>query len=174
MEIYLIRHTTPKIEKDICYGQSDIDVTDNFDKEVSKILKQVEFNETTKVYSSPLKRCFKLAQKFSENVLIDDRLLEINFGKWELQSWNSIPRAESDPWMSDFVNVTIPDGESYLDLAARANSFFEEIKLQKCEKLIVVTHAGVIRTILSKINNIPLVKSFDIKVGYGQVFKIEL
>lgn len=174
MEIYLIRHTTPNIEKDICYGQSDIDVTENFENEAKKIVTQIQFDDLTKVFSSPLKRCKKLAEKFSKNIQFDERLLEINFGNWELQSWNTIPRSESDPWMNDFVNVTIPNGESYLDLAARADLFFEEIKLLKCEKIIVVTHAGVIRTIMAKLNNIALVKSFDIKVEYGQVFKIEV
>ncbi|MEM9897397.1 MAG: alpha-ribazole phosphatase, partial [Bacteroidota bacterium] len=27
MEIYLIRHTTPEISKNICYGQSDLELS---------------------------------------------------------------------------------------------------------------------------------------------------
>ena len=37
MEIYLIRHTTPLIEKGICYGQTDLDITESFEEEVSMI-----------------------------------------------------------------------------------------------------------------------------------------
>ena len=32
MEIFLIRHTTPKIEKGICYGQTDLDITTTFSR----------------------------------------------------------------------------------------------------------------------------------------------
>ena len=37
MEIYLIRHTTPNIEKGICYGQADLDITETFLEEVEAI-----------------------------------------------------------------------------------------------------------------------------------------
>ena len=33
MLIHLIRHTTPDIETGICYGQTDLDVSDSFEKE---------------------------------------------------------------------------------------------------------------------------------------------
>ena len=60
----------------------------------------------------------------------------------------------------------------YIDLANRANEAFTEIISTSAKKLIITTHAGVIRSLLSKINNIHLKDSFDIQVEYGQVFKI--
>ena len=172
MEIYLVRHTTPKIEKGICYGQSDLDVAATFEKEVAVILNSLEITDETTVYSSPLKRCTKLAQQFSEGIIIDDRLMELNFGDWELLNWNNLPEQASNIWMNDFVNVSTPNGEAYIDLAKRANQVFEEIISTSAKKIVITTHAGVIRSILSKMNNIHLKDSFDIKVEYGQVFKI--
>lgn len=172
MEIYLVRHTTPKIDKGICYGQSDLDVAATFKDEVTVILNTLEITEETSVHSSPLKRCIKLAQQFSENIIIDDRLMELNFGDWELLSWDNLPKKASNIWMNDFVNISTPNGEAYIDLAKRANEAFDEIISTSAKKIIITTHAGVIRSILSKINNIHLKDSFDIKVEYGQVFKI--
>ena len=173
MEIYLIRHTTPAIEKGICYGQSDLDVSNSFEKEVSQILSKVNFDHNTKVYSSPLKRCTKLAAKFSNEIITDNRLMEINFGDWELKKWDDIPRKDSDPWMNDFVNITIPNGESYKEMFQRVTEVFSEITSQPEEKKIIIsTHGGVIRCILSKLKNVVLKNSFDIKVEYGDVFKI--
>lgn len=37
MKIYLIRHTTPHIEKGICYGQTDLDVAETFNNEAEII-----------------------------------------------------------------------------------------------------------------------------------------
>lgn len=172
MEIYLVRHTTPYIEKGICYGQTDLDVATTFEKEVAVILNSLEITEETNVYSSPLKRCTKLAQQFSEDIILDDRLMELNFGDWELLNWDNLPEPASNIWMNDFVNVSTPNGEAYIDLAKRANEVFTEITSTSAKRIIITTHAGVIRSIVSKINNIHLKDSFDIKVEYGQVFKI--
>ncbi|SDS01055.1 alpha-ribazole phosphatase [Polaribacter sp. KT25b] len=174
MEILLIRHTTPKIAKGICYGQSDIDVTDTFLKEIKPILQAVDVKDTETVfYSSPLKRCKKLAKKLSTNVLFDDRLKELNFGDWELQNWKDINKKELDYWMNNFVKVSATNGESYLDLHARTTNFLLEIAKQGHKKVVIITHAGVIRSLFSFINKTPLEKSFDLKLQYAQVLKIK-
>lgn len=172
MEIYLIRHTTPNIEKGICYGQLDIDVTSSFEDEATKITTAITIETDTIVYSSPLKRCTKLASKFSKNIIIDERLMELNFGDWENHKWDNIPKLELDLWMNDFVNVKIPNGEAYTDLFKRATEVFYEITSNNSNKIIIATHGGVIRSIITKINKIPLSKSFDFKIEYGEIFKI--
>ena len=117
MEIYLIRHTTPKVEKGICYGQADLDITETFSEEVEAIKPHLPSDEI-KVYSSPLQRCKKLADALFDGLAIDvhDDLMELNCGQWELLPWNDIPKEEIQPWMDDFVNVAVPKGESYVDL----------------------------------------------------------
>lgn len=174
MEIYLVRHTTPNIEKGICYGQSDIDVKASFDEEASEIVQKISFNKDTFIYSSPLQRCTKLAEKFNNNFIKEAKLMELDFGTWELKKWDEIPSEEMNPWMKDFVHVKVPNGESYTELAARSLSFFEELIAQKKSKSIVICHAGVIRSILAKFTNTVLKDSFDIKINYGQVSKISI
>lgn len=173
MEIYLIRHTIPDIEKGICYGQLDIDVTSSFEDEATKITNAIATETDTIIYSSPLKRCTKLASKFSKNIIIDERLMELNFGDWENHKWKNIPKPELDVWMNNFVNVKIPNGEAYTDLFKRATEVFYEITSNNSNKIIIITHGGVIRSIIANINKIPLNKSFDFKIEYGQIIKIK-
>lgn len=173
MEIYLIRHTTPNIEKGICYGQSDLDVAPTFEEEANIILKSLAIDNKTIVYSSPLKRCLKLASKFSKNIITDNRLMELNFGDWELLKWDNLPKEASTIWMNNFVTASTPNGEAYIDLAKRAYEAFTEITSTSAKKVIITTHAGVIRSILSKLNNMHLKDSFNIKVDYGQVIKLK-
>lgn len=174
MEIYLVRHTTPNIEKGICYGQSDIDITADFDKEASEILRKIPFDKNTAIYASPLQRCTKLAKKFNPNFLTNAQLMELDFGDWELKNWNEIPSEEMTPWMKDFVNVKVPNGESYTELSERSISFFDALIAQKNSTSIVICHAGVMRSILAKFTNTELKDSFDIKISYGQVSKISI
>ena len=175
MEIYLIRHTTPKVEKGICYGQADLDITETFLEEVEAIKPHLPSDEI-KVYSSPLQRCKKLADALFDGLVIDvhDDLMELNCGQWELLPWNDIPKEEIQPWMDDFVNVAVPKGESYVDLHNRVVKRFNEI-VSKQESAVIVAHGGVLRSILSHITSTPLKESFDaFTLHYGCVVKIQV
>jgi alpha-ribazole phosphatase len=174
MEIYLVRHTTPDIDKGVCYGQSDIGVVGSFFEESKIIEAKIPESTDRLVFSSPLKRCVKLAAKFSENFKEDSRLMELNFGDWELKKWNDIPKEEITPWMTDFVNVAVPNGESYLDLNSRVLEFYNEVLQINCEQIIIVTHGGAIRSLLANLTNVTLKDSFDIKVEYGQTSRVSI
>lgn len=173
MEIYLIRHTSPKIDKGICYGQSDIDVQDTFEEELEAIKKYVPTNTTDfEVYSSPLIRCEKLAQYFSKEITFDEKLMEVNFGDWELQPWNAINEDDLNKWMEDFVTIAPPNGESYVQLNERANNAFDETVNFSEKDKIIVAHGGVIRAIVAKLEQIDLKDSFKIKIPYSHVVKL--
>lgn len=174
-EIYLIRHTTPAVEKGTCYGQADLDVTESFLAEAALIKEHLP-QTIQAVYASPLQRCSKLAQHLfpSHNISFHDELKEIHCGEWELQKWDDIPQELVMPWMSDFVNVRIPGGESYLDLFARTTAFFQTI-VEKKETAAIVSHGGVLRSILSHLTKTALLDSFNVfKLQYGCVVKLYL
>jgi alpha-ribazole phosphatase len=198
--IYLVRHTTPAVEKGICYGQSDLDITDGFPEEAAIIRQCLQDDgaglaagvdtgiDTWKIYSSPLQRCRKLAaQLFPDSVILEaGELKEIHCGLWEMRRWDHIPREETDPWMKDFVHVRIPGGESYLDLYDRVihwftgtlekaaiTTNFETTGNAEIPPIVLFTHGGVIRSILSHITGTPLIDSFKVfSLHYGCVIRI--
>jgi alpha-ribazole phosphatase len=178
MEVYLVRHTETVCEKGICYGQSDVGIREPYDAVFESILNQLP--QDAILYSSPLQRCVILAKHILENTKIDSiiedsRLMEMNFGDWELKKWDAIPRAILDPWMEDFVNVRVPNGESFVDLHDRVLEFLDNKLTRENEKpVIIVAHAGVIRSFLCKINDLLLKDAFQNKVNYGEVIKIEI
>ena len=144
MEIILIRHTTPDIKKGICYGQSNIGVTNTFEEEANLIKKELLHNSSKTIYfSSPLNRCKLLAKELSDKIIYDNRLKELNFGDWELKKWNDIDKEELDIWMKDFVHVKTTNGESYIELQTRTVQFINEIKQLDAERIVVITHAGL-------------------------------
>lgn len=173
MELYLIRHTTPAVAKGICYGQTDLDVTDTFLSEVENIRPHLPLN-ISKVYSSPLQRCHKLAKELfpSHAIELDGDLMELNCGSWEMQVWNEIPKTEIQPWLDDFINVVVPGGESYRQMHQRVTNRFEWIVEQELPA-VVVAHGGVLRSILAHITGTGLKESFDVfTCHYGSVVKI--
>ena len=178
MEIYLVRHTETVCEKGICYGQSDVEIREPYEAVFESILSQLP--QEAILYSSPLQRCAILAKHIQKNTKIDfiiedSRLMEMNFGDWELKSWDAIPREVLDPWMEDFVTVNVPNGESFVDLDYRVRDFLDnDISKTHSKPIIIVAHSGVIRSILCKINNLPLLEAFKTPLDYGAVVKIEI
>lgn len=173
MSVYLIRHTRPLVEKGICYGHADLDVTESFYEEAA-IIKQY-IPPAAHVYSSPLTRCRKLAEHLYPHAPIswEPDLRELNCGEWEMKHWDAIPREAIDPWMQDFVNVCIPGGESYVQLYERAVRCYERIE-QSARPAIIVAHGGVIRSILAHITGTSLKDSFQaFRPHYGCVIRVD-
>lgn len=181
MEVYLIRHTATVPRKGLCYGQSNIPLRRPFLNDFDKIVKGVEVKNVI-VYSSPLERCKQLADHFRmhhesvKKLVVDDRLKELNFGDWEMQEWDKINRQILDDWMNDYVNYKVPNGESFIQLYNRVNDFIStELSGNNHQTpVIIVTHAGVIRSFLCKVSELPLKDAFKISVDYGSITKIIL
>ena len=182
--IYLVRHTTPAVPRGICYGQTDLDVTESFHAE-TRVIRQHLPASILAVYSSPLKRCALLAKElFPDRPLyLRDELMEIHCGQWEMRAWDDLPKDEIDPWMTDFVQVRIPGGESYLDLHARVTGCWNNISAQRGQSSdlgettpadkAIVAHGGVIRSILCAISATPLIDSFTtFSLHYGCVIRV--
>lgn len=174
MELYLIRHTTPAVAPGICYGQADLDVTETFLEEASCILQHLP-RHISKVFSSPLQRCRRLAEFLFPNrdIYLDDRIKEINCGQWEMNPWDQIEATHLQLWMDNITEAVIPDGESYRQLYHRVVDFYHA--LPRHEPVAVVTHGGVIRSLLAHINRVQLTHSFDaFRIKYGCTIKISI
>jgi alpha-ribazole phosphatase len=178
MEIYLVRHTETICEKGICYGQSDVNLVEPFEFVFENIIAQLPTEAL--LFSSPLKRCTILAKHIQNKIQAisyqeDERLMEMNFGDWEMKNWNDIVLEELNPWMEDFVNIPATNGESFVELHKRVVDFLSiQISKEITKPIIIVAHAGIIRSILCHHTSLPLKDAFQNKVDFGQVIKIVL
>lgn len=173
MDIYLIRHTTPAIEKGVIYGQMDVDVNSDFKNEALTVQQNIPV-KVDAIYSSPLQRCAKLAHfLFKKSIIKDPRLKEVNFGDWEGLNWNDIEKQKLNNWMENFVSVAPPFGESMEEMLIRVQSFWTELLTSNHSNVAIVTHAGVIRLISSIISGTDLKDIFNLKIQYGDVFLVD-
>lgn len=175
MEVCLIRHTTPDVAKGICYGQTDLELVSSYPEEMANIRLQLH-SDFDQVYSSPLKRCAKLAQDLFGNhdILYDARLKELNFGEWEMMPWSEMDQEAQGKWMNNFVEEAPPNGESMLQLKERIQEFLLEVKSTQHRRIGIVTHSGVIRVISAMIDDRPLEKCFDYQLPYGVVKNVNV
>ena len=178
MRLVVVRHTAVDVPMGVCYGHLDVALAQSSDddiKRVSDILRDYSFDA---VYSSPLLRCTKLAEVFSDGVgyVSDKRLMELNFGRWEGCDWEDISDTqEAQFWFADWINGCCLGGESYLQLSSRVKEFLKDIKrIHRNKTVLVVTHGGVIRALHCLINKVDIEDVFNIKVEYGNYIEFEI
>jgi alpha-ribazole phosphatase len=177
MDIYLIRHTKTDTLKGLCYGQSDVALAKSFLEEAYQLQQKLpELKSNSLAFSSPLTRCIKLAERLSDNVTTDARLLELDFGDWESRRFDDIDVDLLQQWTDNFVHVAPPNGESFIDLCQRTGSFWQDVvhgMRPAPEQILIITHAGVIRALLAFILKLPPANAFQFRVDLGSVHKLQ-
>lgn len=183
MDIYLIRHTEVAVGRSVSYGQSDVELATNYTEQRDRILTYLSTAAPSYLFSSPLTRCSLLANELATSagldvtsVQFDDRIKELNFGDWEMTPWADIPRSTLDPWMADFVNVGPPRGESFQELFDRVSHFWQEkivsLTVQNTGPVYIITHGGVIRSLLCLFLDLSLQNAYRINLDYGSLTKL--
>ena len=175
MKIFFLRHTSLNVSPDIFYGQTDLEVSNNFDMELKvikeKISKQKIDLKKIKIFSSPLKRCYKLASSISLKINQDDRLKELNLGDWEMKPRENIPKEMVEKWEKNLMSFKIPNGESNEEFLARLSDFCEDVLNYK-QDVLIVAHAGSINGLIAILTKKPfdkLVKNYWEKISYGSL-----
>jgi len=173
MEVFLVRHTAVAVPASTCYGQSEVPLRESFPEELAVIRNKIPAGIAA-VYSSPLQRCVTLAESLAPDIVLDERLKEMHFGEWEMQSWNEIDRTVLSTWMKDFVRIPAPGGENLQRVYDRVGAFMEELRIREHDKVLVIAHGGVLRCIWAYLLKIPLQHVFKIPVQYGEVLHFHL
>lgn len=173
MEIYLIRHTQTDTPKGLCYGQSDVKLATTFFDDARDTLKKINLpQENDLLFSSPLSRCTRLAALISDDVILDNRLLEVNFGDWENMPFADIESEKLHHWTQNFVTLAPPNGENFTELCQRVERFWHDVIQLENKRVFIVTHAGVIRALLAVILKLPPANAFQFRVDCGSVHKL--
>ena len=165
-EITVIRHTSVAHPRGFCYGNLDVEVSNNFDNESQELKAKLSKYNPDKVYSSPLQRCTKLAGVLFNQFTSEDRIKELHYGDWEGRTWEEINVPENSNWIFYYPNQVLKNGESFEIQKARVVEFFTEIAQSNDEKIAIIAHGGVIRSLLSHVLNIPLAATRHFKTHY--------
>lgn len=170
MEIYLIRHTTPDVAPGTCYGRLDLPLVPAFAEEAEAVLRELP-KDLAAVYSSPLSRCTRLAEKIAPDFRVDSRLLELDFGRWEGQKWEALPFAELQPWMDNYYQQPTPAGDSMQQMAQRVQNFREALQNKGESPLAIVAHGGPLKLWLGQAQGLPVEEWMSQQVACGQVIR---
>lgn len=180
MTLVLVRHPLPDVAPGLCYGASDVAIRDDDLVHVHAALTAQGLPGDLPVVASPLQRCARLAERLAPGrVTFDARLVEMDFGAWELRRWSDIPRAEVDAWTADLLRYRPGGADNVLDVARRVQAFLADLRAEALPGALVVCHAGTIRLLTALHGGAPLEQAAlraaqtPHRIGYGETVMLE-
>ena len=150
MKLWLLRHARVELEAGLCYGASDVPASATLTQQAAEAAAEF-LPPGLPVWVSGLGRAQQLAQALGRlrpdlgTPTIDTRLNEMNFGHWELQPWDAIPRAAFDLWLADFAQHRFGGAQSTQQLMDRVADALDDLRTSGLDEALWVTHSGVIR-----------------------------
>lgn len=179
-KLILIRHGQTDMNKDqLYYGRLDVPINETGKEQAEdtrKNLVELEI-DYDKIYSSPMKRAYETAEIVNyKNLEIekDDELREMDFGIFEGLSYKEIIKKypeEMEKLKKDWKTYSYVTGENPFMLQKRALKFLE--KIDKNKNNMVVTHWGIICTLLSFLFSSELEGYWKYQVKNGGIVIIE-
>lgn len=157
MRLLIARHGQTKHNLDHRYqGITDAPLNETGRAQATQLADRLAGEKIDLIYSSPLMRSTQTAELIAKvntiEIKKDERLREISFGDWEGMSYDEIKAQSADllkKWINDPAHVPPPNGETLIQLATRVRDAVDELKSQHTDQtVLVVTHGGVIRTML--------------------------
>lgn len=183
MKFILVRHgeTVANTQK-VFSGWSDYDLTEKGKLQIGILSEELKNYKVNTIYSSSLDRTVKTAREIAKvlekEVVIDNSLKEINFGIFEGKTAKEIEVKypnEWNTWLKEYESYRIDEGESLQDLLNRVKGFVDSIK-EKEGSYIIVSHEGVIQTIITYLLDLDINKMWHFKCppgGYVEIDYIE-
>ncbi len=179
--IHLIRHgSIEETLKGKYIGATDVHLSKRGREELVTIRETVGYPYPDKVYSSPLLRCTESCELIFPEMDIEtiNAFSECNFGDWE---GKSAAELAGDPkfaeWLGNSDKNPPPNGESGKDFAGRVSRGFERLvekmSAQHITEAALVTHGGVIMTILA-MYGLPQAPGYQWRMDNGYGFSVRI
>ena len=174
MEIILIRHTSVDVPQGTCYGQTDVPLKPTFEQEAAVTLENLNtYTPFDQVYTSPLSRCTRLATYCGyPDAERDPRILELNFGDWEMQCFDEIKDPHLQEWFDDYLNIPATNGESFFMQYNRVSDLLDELKTKPYQRVAVFAHGGVLVCAQIYAGLLKIEDAFTSLTPYGGIVRI--
>jgi alpha-ribazole phosphatase len=179
--LYLFRHGLTKGNINAQYiGHTDYPLSTFGIEELKNIKAKHHYPTVDAVFMSPLKRAKDSADIMfpKNNKLVIDEFIEYNFGEFEECTAEDLKDNEDfKNWLHGDINARPPFGESNAEFVHRVCNAFEKVVNSLIstgtQTSAIVTHAGVIMTILScyGLPEAPMAH-WQMDAGYGYKLRI--
>jgi broad specificity phosphatase PhoE len=155
-EIVFVRHAQSQANLDgVWNGRSDGALSESGEASLEHLGRRLSTWVFDAVISSPLTRARITAAAFSEDVEIDDDLVEIDLGKWEGMRFADVQERHGDELAEAIRTRNLPmggTGETLDQAGRRAIGAVDRIfdRMSSGQRVAVVTHGGFMQAVLHR------------------------
>lgn len=157
-ELYIVRHGETDLNiRHACLGHTDVPMNKTGREQVRRLAQKLIDTEFDTVYVSPLARTVDTATAIKKRapMTMSYGLIERDYGEWENMTFEEIEKKYPDKysqWRENWVDFVLPGGESAAQHQKRVNETLDKITEEhKNERILIVTHLGTARHIISHI-----------------------
>jgi probable phosphoglycerate mutase len=156
----MVRHgATVLTAEDRFAGATDVELSDEGREQTGRLAERLANEKIAAVFASPMSRTMEtakiLAAPHGLEVQSRDGFREISHGHWEQMTRREVEQQfpdEARDWEKDPYTFAPLGGESGLAVTARAlPALIELVRQHPAETLLVVSHKGTIRLLLSSL-----------------------
>jgi len=145
--IVFARHGQTAPNRDgLVLGRADPELTDEGHRQAELLAAALAGEGVTAILTSPLLRARQTAEPTGAAcgvpVVVDERLIEIDWGAWEGRSTGALKQSDVDRWKAD--KGAAPEGETLESLTQRVESFCAE-HLAGDGLVVAVSHVSPIK-----------------------------
>jgi len=160
MKIWVARHgQTDLNHSKRMQGRTDCHLNETGIKQARLSRKNIGDVYFDAVYSSPLIRA-KLTGSIIGNVplsevIVDLRLIETDFGKYEKSKYYLMGPAMTAYWMLPKIFPAPPTVEPISSMKKRASSFLRELETKDYDNVLIACHGGIMRALCGYLDEAP-------------------
>ena len=103
----------------------------------------------------------------------DPRLMEMNFGNWEMKRYDEIDDPYLSRWLDDYLHLPAPNGESLEMQYSRISSFIDDILKKEENEIVVFSHGGSIVCAMIYAGMATFENGFSKQPSYGEIVEME-
>lgn len=150
MKIWIARHGQTRYNaKRLMQGRTDEPLNETGIEQAKEARKKIGNIKFDAVYASPLKRA-QVTGSIIGNVdlselIIDERLIEADFGKYELKNYYLLGLPMMSYWYIPELFPAPKTVESLSSLIERSHSFLKELEQKEYDNVLIACHGGIMR-----------------------------
>ena len=160
MKIWIARHGETALNaQKLMQGITDEPLNEKGIEQAERMHEKIKNVHFDAVYASPLDRAQVTASILSgvdrNELIIDDRLIEVNFGKYELKKYTALGVKMTLYYLFQQYLPAPKTVEKHEHIVERAKSFLEDLKKNDYENVLIVSHGNLIRVMYHQLDENP-------------------
>ncbi len=150
MKIWIARHGQTRYNKRrLMQGRTDEPLNETGIAQARAAREKIGDIKFDAVYSSPLNRAIVtgsiIGNVDKSEIIIDDRLIEADFGKYELKNYYLLGPAMMLYWYIPEFFPAPKSVEKLSDMIERSHSFLKELENKDYDNVLIACHGGIMR-----------------------------